>query len=185
MTRDADRRNLRDLVEGKHHRAEIVFAAVSFIAALLLASQIGNQTSWLPGKTFASQPAFWPVISIVGMLAFGTFELWYVVRRNRTERSGSIAAEVLDWVRSLEFVAWFLVYVALVPIVGYLPTTMAFCTSLAWRLGYRRPSALVAALLTGVVTVVVFKSLLSVRIPGGALYDYLPAALRNFMILYL
>ena len=31
--------------------------------------------------------------------------------------------------------------------------------------------------------VLVFKSMLSVKIPGGEIYEYLPAALRNFMIL--
>jgi hypothetical protein len=185
MTRDTHRRNLSDLVETKHHRAEIVFSAASFIAALYLASQLGNQTSWLPGKTFAAQPAFWPVVSIAGMLVFGSFELWSAWQRNRAQPGGGVAAEVLDWFRAVEFVVWFMVYVAVVPMVGYLPTTMAFCAGLAWRLGYRRPGVIAAALLTGIFTVAVFKSFLSVRIPGGALYEYLPAALRNFMILYL
>ena len=73
----------------------------------------------------------------------------------------------------------------MVPLVGYLPTTILFCVGLTLRLGYRAPRVLAAAALTGTATVVVFKALLSVRIPGAAAYEYLPAALRNFMILYL
>ncbi|EPJ45233.1 MAG: hypothetical protein OFPI_37520 [Osedax symbiont Rs2] len=36
-----------------------------------------------------------------------------------------------------------------------------------------------------VATVVIFKSLLEVKIPGGASYQYLPEGIRNFMIVYL
>jgi hypothetical protein len=185
MTRETDRRDLSDLADARHHRAEIVFGVLSFAGALLLASQLGNQTSWLSGRAFAAQPSFWPVVAIGGMVLFGTFELWHSWRRNRRVRADGIAAEVLDWFRGLEFVAWFMAYVAVVPVVGYLPTTIVFCAVLTWRLGYRRPRTLVAAALTGIVTVVVFKSFLSVRIPGGDLYEALPDAVRNFMILYL
>ena len=40
-----------------------------------------------------------------------------------------------------------------------------------------------AAAGVGLFTVVLFKSLLQVKIPGGAVYEFLPGALRNFMIL--
>ena len=40
------------------------------------------------------------------------------------------------------------------------------------------------AVLFSVVVVVLFKSLLQVKIPGGAVYNLLPDAARNFMTLY-
>lgn len=185
MTQDRHRRELSELIESRHRRAEIVFGVGSLAAALFLASQLDSQTSWLRGHPFVAQPAFWPVVSIGGMLLFGACELWNVWRRNRAGQGGSIVAEVLHWFRALEFVAWFMAYVAVVPVVGYLPTTMAFCAALTWRLGYRQARTLAAAVLTGIAAVVIFKSFLSVRIPGGALYEYLPDTVRNFMILYL
>jgi hypothetical protein len=36
-----------------------------------------------------------------------------------------------------------------------------------------------------IAVVLVFKGLLSVRIPGALLYEYLPGPLRSFAILYL
>ena len=37
-------------------------------------------------------------------------------------------------------------------------------------------------MLTGIATVVIFKSLLGVKIPGGLVYEYLPGTIRNVMI---
>jgi|GEM_PF-5204860 len=37
----------------------------------------------------------------------------------------------------LEWAAWFLVDVWLVPIIGYLPMTLIFAPALTWRMGYR------------------------------------------------
>jgi hypothetical protein len=172
-------------LEATHHPAEIVFGVLAFGFAAFLLIQIPTQTSWVKGAPFVAQPAFWPIVAIVGMTVFGAAELWFSGRRNRAGRRGQIPAEVLQWARALEYVLWFMAYVRAVPLVGYLPATILFCVGLTLRLGYRAPRTLAAAALTGTVTVVVFKAFLSVRIPGGAAYEYLPAALRNFMILYL
>jgi hypothetical protein len=168
----------------RHHRAEIVFGGLSFAIALFLLSQIGTETTWVAHQPFVRQPAFWPVVSIVGMTAFGGFELWSTVRALRGRGGAAIGPEIGLWLRAIEYLAWFMAYVWVVPVAGYLPTTMVFCPLLGWRLGYRRPRALLAAVATGIVTVVVFKTLLGVKIPGGLVYDYLPAAIRNAMIVY-
>lgn len=73
-------------------------------------------------------------------------------------------------------------YVAVVPVLGYLATTIAFTTSLAFRQGYRGVKSLGAAALLGLTIVLVFKTGLSVKIPGGAVYEHLHGPLRNFMI---
>jgi len=172
-------------LEAAHHPAEIIFGALAFLSAIFLLSQIPAQTTWIDNTPFVSQPGFWPVISIAGMTLFGAAELWFSWQRNKNSQSEEIQLEVLSWARGLEYLVWFMVYVWVVPILGYLPTTVLFCVALTWRLGYRSPRVLLSAVLTAVAIVVIFKSFLSVRIPGGAVYEYLPAALRNFMILYL
>ena len=87
------------------------------------------------------------------------------------------------WLASLEYVAWFMVYVWLVPITGYLLTTIAFCVLLARRCGYRSRRALLTAAATAVCIVVLFKTMLAVKIPAAVIYEWLPAGLRNFMII--
>ena len=182
---DADSDDVSELIEAKHHRAEIVFGVLSFAVALSLATQIDDQTQWVKGLELVKQPALWPMVSIAGMAIFGALELTFAWRRNAARQDDDVLAEVLSWARAVEFVLWFMAYVWLVPIIGYLPATLVFCVTLTLRLGYRARRTIVAALLAGCVIVVVFKSLLAVKIPGGAFYEHLPPALRNFMILYL
>ena len=72
---------------------------------------------------------------------------------------------------------------AVVPLLGYLLSTVLFTVLMAFRQGYLSTRYLVAAALMGLAIVLVFKTGLSVKIPGGAIYEYLPGGLRNFMIL--
>jgi hypothetical protein len=161
--------------------ATVVFAIVFLILSLLLLAQIGGETKFSPrGKLFA-QPRTWPAIGIGGMVIFS---LGLVASRFRSGVAGAMP-EMTLWARSLEYLGWFMLYVVLVPVIGYLPATVLFATVLALRLGYRNPTTLLLAALLGAVVVLVFKAGLSVRIPGGAVYDYLPDALRNFMIVNL
>jgi hypothetical protein len=185
MADRVDHHDLNELVEAKHQRAEIVFGILSFAFALFLLSQIGAQTTWIDSRRLVEQPAFWPIVSIVGMTIFGVFELWFSWQRNKSLKGVAVGAEVAQWLKAVEYVVWFMAYVCAVPIFGYLPTTLVLCAALTWRLGYRSPRAILAALLVGAATVVLFKSLLSVKIPGGLIYESLPHDLRNFMILYL
>ncbi|MCI2397836.1 tripartite tricarboxylate transporter TctB family protein [Aliiroseovarius subalbicans] len=91
--------------------------------------------------------------------------------------------EAKAWLSVLEWAGWFLAYVFLVPLIGYLPVTLVFAPLLTWRIGYRSRLLLWSSVVFGFVVVVVFKSFLQVKIPGAALYEYLPGALRNFFIL--
>lgn len=175
---------LSDLIKPPHRGAEIVFAVVSFGFAALLAVQWPTQTSWFDGQPFGRQPGLWPLIAIVGMLLFGLGELVACFLRNRQLPAGSVLPEVLHWAKAGEYMLWFLAYVALVPWAGYLPASVLFCTLLAWRLGYRGKTIIIAALMA-VLIVVAFKGFLSVRIPGGELYELFPRAIRNFLVLYL
>ena len=61
--------------------------------------------------------------------------------------------------------------------------TVVLMLALAYRLGYRSRYMLWVSAIFAVVVVVVFKGLLNVKIPGGAIYEYLPGALRSFFIL--
>jgi hypothetical protein len=75
--------------------------------------------------------------------------------------------------------------VAIVHVLGYLPSTILFTLAITARLGYRRPLAFASALLFAVTVVIVFRAMLHVRIPPGQIYDYLPDAIRGFALIYL
>ena len=165
---------------------DTTFAAICVLVSLFLFSQMWNQTVWVAGQNFAAQPAFWPRLAVIGMLGLSLLNLAGSLRdRRRAERLTGVGEEVLLWVRSLEFALWFMAYVFAAPVIGYLAATILFAVLLALRVGYRSRRILIAAAGAGVVTVVLFKSFLQVKIPGGSVYQSLPDGLRNFFILYL
>ena len=159
---------------------DLVFAIAFFLFALFLLSQLGEQTQWTKRTKFFAQPAFWPAVGLIGMCVFG---LGHAVGSFVSRKHPGRAQEILLWGRALEYAVWFMAYVWVVPIIGYLPATLLFTVSLTYRLGYRGLHYLAGAATAGIVIVVVFKSFLSVKIPGGSVYEYLPDGLRNFMLI--
>ena len=111
------------------------------------------------------------------MVVFGAAHLLSTV--NAPRLPGRLR-EVMAWGRSLEFVAWFVVYVLIVPLIGYLPATLLFALLLGLRLGYRSPRGLLASALFAVAVVLVFRAGLGVRIPAGEIYQFLPPSIRSF-----
>lgn len=155
-----------------------VVAVLFLIVAVYLLSQLGTETRFSArGKLFA-QPRFWPAVGVIGMVFFGVAHL------ATTWRSGwsGWVSEAGHCLRAMEYVAWFMVYVVIVPKIGYLAATILFTLFLALRIGYRKPRQLLLAVAMGIAIVVVFKAGLAVKIPGGEIYEYLPDALRSFMI---
>jgi len=163
-------------------RGQLLFAvALLFFAALLL-SQTPSQTRWVAKTDFFAQPRFWPAVGLIAMVVLGGLHLYRLPWR-RFKRADW--TEARKWATALEFAVWFMAYVFVVPIAGYLPSTLVFVPLLARRLGYRSARMMLASIVFALVTVVVFKSFLSVKIPGGMLYEFLPGAIRSFFILNL
>ena len=161
---------------------DLVFAIAFLLIAILLTAQLGEETKWVKRTKFFAQPAFWPTVSLAGMAIFAFFHFLGSVVSPQT---GGRRPEVILWLRSLEYAAWFLAYVWIVPKVGYLGGTVLFTLLLTWRVGYRERRMFVGAAVVGVCIVVVFKAFLQVKIPAGQVYDYFPDGIRNFMLLYL
>ncbi|MCP4319434.1 MAG: tripartite tricarboxylate transporter TctB family protein [Hyphomicrobiales bacterium] len=174
---------LEDIAAAERLGGDRYFAIAIVVLSGGLLALIGDQTQWKAGSALLKQPSFWPGISLAGMTLCAVL---YFLQSLRAERYATWdRREAVIWLRCLEFPIWFMAYVFVVPLVGYLPTTVIFCPLLARRMGYKSPRVLLSAALMGAVIVILFKGFLQVRVPGGALYEYLPAALRNFMILYL
>lgn len=161
-------------------RGQLIFALFLVAVTLLLLSQIGSQTKWVAKTKLFAQPRFWPAVGLIGMAVMGGLHLYRLPWRRVTRYDWW---ETRKWVLALEYAGWFMGYVLLVPIIGYLPVTLVFVPLLAWRMGYRTRKMITISVAFGFTVVVLFKSFLSVKIPGAALYEYLPGALRSFFIL--
>jgi len=160
--------------------ATLIFALLFVLASVVLLSQLGTQTIWSSGKHLTAQPRFWPSVGLIMMLGFGGLHLW---QTRSTPRAGSLG-EVILWLRGLEYVAWFIGYVFLVPILGYLPASILIAVALVLRLGLWSLRWIGFAILLAFGIVVVFRVLLRVNVPGGAVYHWLPSGLSNFMLTY-
>lgn len=160
---------------------DIVFALVFLLFSIWLLTHLSTQTTWKPGAKLVAQARFWPMIGVVGMVFFGSL---HAIGSLLSPRIPGRWKEISLWLRSVEYALWFMVYVILVPILGYLIVTILICFLLALRAGYRSRKMLVSAVVAGVVVVIVFKSFLQVKLPGGQVYEYLPTAPRSFMLTY-
>jgi hypothetical protein len=154
----------------------LAFCAVS--AVLIL--NIRGQTQWFEDLNLFAQPRFWPLIGLLLMTACGLAYLYHLPWKSFGADDKS---EALRWLGALEYAGWFLVYVLAVPIIGYLLATLIFMPAIVWRLGYKSRKFMWLSVVFGFGTVILFKSFLSVKIPGGAIYEFLPNSIRSFFLL--
>lgn len=181
----SESRKIQVSIEQQKHPAQWVLALILTLLSFFLLANLSEQAKFPSSKAFVSQPGFWPAIALAGMAFCSSgflYNSWY--KRDRSQKE-AVLFELRAWCKVLEFPLWFLAYVWLVPLLGYLPSTLLFSTAMAWRLGYTQKSIYMAAILLSIAIVVVFKSLLEVKIPGGEIYNYLPDHIRNFMMLKL
>jgi hypothetical protein len=174
-------KTLQELFQRYRKPGDLVFAVVFLLIALFLLANLGEQTKWVKRTKLFAQPAFWPAISLAGMVFFAALH-W--ISSALSPRIAGRWREVWFWVRSVEYAFWFMAYVLLVPQLGYLPSTIVFTILLALRSGSRGWRAIGSSALAAIVIVLVFKTFLQVKVPGGQAYELLPGALRAFMLTY-
>lgn len=172
---------LQDLFKRYRRPGDLFYSCICLAFSLFLALNLSSETTWAPGTKLLAQPAFWPYAAVFAMVLFSALHLFSVLVSTKLEGRWQ---EVGFWLRSLEFAGWFMIYVISVAQLGYLLTTILFAVTLVYRLGYRGVKFLGSAALFGFIVVLVFKTLLQVKVPGGAIYEYLPDAMRSFMLTY-
>ena len=165
--------------KGVPKRGQTLFAVLFMALAGFLALSYPSQITWVEKTRLFTQPGFWPAVSVTGIGLFTALH-WLHLRPRRVRRDDWL--EGLYWLTVLEFALWFLAYVWLVPRIGYIFASVLFVPALGLRMGYRGRFWLAVSVAFAVIVVVVFKGFLDVKIPGGAIYDYFPSALRNFFI---
>lgn len=158
---------------------DLLFAIAFVVFSVCVAASLPSQAQFLGNKTLVAEPGFWPLVGVLMMVGFGIVHL--LGTYNAPRLPGRLK-EALFWLRSLEYVGWFISYVLIVPIIGYLPATIVLTLLLTLRLGYRSAGILCCAVLFGVTVVLVFKTGLGVRLPAGQIYQYLPDSIRSFVM---
>lgn len=181
----SESRKVQVSIEQQKHPAQWVFALFLTILSFFFLAHLSEQAKFPSNKAFVSQPGFWPALALAGMVFCSSGFLYNSWGKRDRRQKEAVLLELQAWFKVLEFPLWFLVYVWLVPMLGYLPSTLLFSMLMTWRLGYTQKSIYTAAILLSITIVVVFKSLLEVKIPGGEIYNYLPDNIRNFMMLRL
>lgn len=176
-------KTFQDLFRRYRRPGDFFIALLSLLFALFLLVNLPTQAPMVNNVGFFSQPAFWPGVAVISMVIFSALHLFGALV---SERIPGRMEEVLAWFKATEFAAWFMAYVWIVPIMGYLPATLVFTVLLTLRLGYRGWRWLLAAAGFGLVVVLLFKGFLNVRIPAGEVYQYLPSGpVRSFFMTYL
>lgn len=176
-------KTLQELFKRYRRPGDKVFAFVFFMFALFLLTQLPHETDWIAERTkWFAQPRLWSAVGLFGMVLFGGLHL---ISTWISPRIPGRWKEVGFWLQSFEFVLYFLIYVAAVPQLGYLPSTILFCLFLAVRTGFRAPDMLLWSVAFGAVTAIFFRGFLEVKIPAGALYQHLPEFLRGIALIYL
>ena len=169
---------------------DTVFAIFSFAVGVFLLSQIGSQTKWVSGVSLLLQPRLWPGICLGGFLLFSIGYLIQSLRDVGRDKDATLndriwqPQELFNWLQTLEYTAYFLIYVSLVPKLGYLFSTLLFCFLMTLRAGYRKIKFLIWAVFGGFLIVIVFKTILRIKMPGGELYSLFPDRISNFLSLY-
>jgi hypothetical protein len=159
---------------------DLLFAVFFFFISAILISQFPDQIKWFKKTKLTSQPALWSAIGLIGMTVFGLIHLFLNLRIQNLKIE---LDEGILWIKSLEYACWFLLYVILVPNIGYLIATIIIAPCLTYRVGYRDKKMIAYSMVTGLSIVLIFKTFLEVKIPGGAIYELLPNTIRSFMIL--
>ncbi|MEO0485704.1 MAG: tripartite tricarboxylate transporter TctB family protein [Pseudomonadota bacterium] len=202
-----------DLMAFRRGRGDLVFSGVMACVALFFLASFWSFSGWEDRKlpdgvgTYLLQqvgivevegrltrfgrilrqgwvaPALCLVI-LVPAAALNLRQSWVTHRwRKRFKQPVEIRYEAEQWLRALEFVAWFIAYTLAVPVLGYLFATVLFGTALPYRMGYRTGRWMVICILTSLVIVLLFRTGLQIKTPVNIwLYDFLPPGPRGFML---
>lgn len=172
---------LQEMFKRYRRPGDIVFALMFLAFAVFLALNLNTQLKWKAGLALGKQPAFWPTVSVIGMVIFG-FLHW--LSSALSPRIPGRLIEAQFWLKSFEYAGWFLAYMFLVEQIGYLVSTILLSVCLAFRVGFHNKRTLISMAVFAVAVVLLFKSFLQVKIPGGAVYEYLPDAIRSLALTY-
>jgi hypothetical protein len=162
----------------------VIFTAVS--VALLLAIGIATKAGSSKADWW-TVPGFAPGVALSVLVIANLLTLWRELADLRA-RPATVEerAEAWDcfagWLRPLEFLAYYGVYVWAIQHIGYFPASIVFVTWLLIRVGLGQPRWILWGALFCVALVGVFRAGLGVWMPAPEFYDLFPEGMRTALM---
>ncbi|WP_299651819.1 tripartite tricarboxylate transporter TctB family protein [uncultured Tateyamaria sp.] len=203
---------MTDITDFRRGRGDLVFSLFMAALALFFLVFFFTQTGWEDRKLPQNMARYWmdqfgvtepegrtsrlgrilkqswvaPLMCLTVLVPAALWNLrgaWKAhAWRKRFRQPTAMGHEVMQWLRALEYVAWFVAYTLLVPVLGYLVSTLMLGTLLPWRLGYRGARWMGICLGASFAIVLVFRTGLQIRTPVNIwLYNQLPQRAETFM----
>lgn len=162
----------------------IIFAALStslFLAIFWVTKSGPKSAGWW------TQPWLMPGVALSILALSNLMTLWKDISDLRARPpTAEEAAEgwqaLLGWLRPLEFLAYYGLYVFFVQHLGYFPSTLLFVMFLLWRVGLTAPKWIISGLGLVIFMIGVFRYGLGVWMPAPEIYQYFPEAIRTALI---
>jgi len=134
-----------------------------------------------------SQPWLAPLLCLLILLPAAISNLRASIKnyrwRQRFLQPIDVSYELEQWVRAVEFVGWSIAYALLIPILGFLVSSVVFGVLLPWRMGYRSVKWQCICLLISVGIVLIFRTGLHIETSVNIwLYKFLPTPLQGFLL---
>lgn len=158
----------------------VIFAAVSVLLLALIG--VATRTGQASGGWW-TRPAFAPGVALVVLVGANLVTLWRDIADLRAHPATAAEwdearAKMLAWLRPLEFLAYYAVYIWAIQHLGYFPSTLIFVLGLLWRVGLTAPRWMLAGFGLSVFMIGVFRAGLGVWMPAPDVYDLFPDAIR-------
>ncbi len=140
------------------------------LVLIVLGVGYGYLTAGLPKRSLPNtpDPSFFPWIITACLLVLASALLVQGLRARRSARDSADTAGNLR--APIVFLTLFVVYVAVLPLTGFVIASVPFFAALVWLYGERRWGWICAyALVTPVILVLVFRHGLQIPLPTGVL----------------
>jgi Tripartite tricarboxylate transporter TctB family len=180
---------MSDITEAEANRIES-FALTLLFSALsgTLLACIGIATRWGPESAgWWTRPMLMPGIALVLLAGANLITLARDVADLRRNPPSAVEwAEgrrlLLAWLRPLEFLTYYAIYVFAIQHAGYFPSTLVFILVLLFRAQLTTPRWIVAGVAAAMFMVAVFRVGLGVWMPAPELYELFPDGVRSALI---
>lgn len=156
--------------------------SVALLSTVTLATRHGPEASgWW------TRPALAPGAALALLVFANCLTLWRELADLRATPASpaervEARAKILGWLRPVEYLGYFAVYLFALQHIGYFSATLMFILGLLVRSGLRSPRWMLAGVVAAVSMVLVFRIGLGVWMPAPDVYDLFPNAIRMALI---
>ena len=187
---------ITDLFEFKRGKGDLTLSFIFLIFVLFLSLHFNHESGWedrnLDQKRFGKilkQQWVGPLMCMFVLLPSTIINLYESIKQTfknkRLRLPNRTFYEISEWIKSIEFIFYFLIYTFSISILGYLLSTVIFAILLTYRLGYRSFRWIGISLFVSICIVVIFRTILQIKTPVNIwLYDKFPESLEIFFKIY-